>query len=230
MLALAGCARPDDAALFAEALAASGYDDGARACTGLSRASDRGDCAVAVIGRFAHWDACTDVETEVWREECWFAAAEQLAAQKDRAGALRACTRSRFVSNCDNHVLDGLAMDLRDGSIADAAVVYAGLATDVVAADGELDFWRSYFRLRLAAGLPLTVEGCPERTCRDAARKEVSRALEADPSCAPPAWIGDDRVASWVAYARRSRCRGSVERPGGPDDPALPLEALPPVE
>jgi hypothetical protein len=211
LLAL-GCAAPAPGAAFAQSFAAADFLAAWDACAGIPRALDRGDCQQAAIARFDQWDDCGRVEAGVWRDECAFAAAEHLARGGDRTGGLRACRATAFADNCDDHLLDSLAMDVRDGSVGAAAAAWTSIAPEVVAANGEFDFWRSYFRVRIAAQLPVDTEECPDKECRGAARREVELAFERMPKteCTSieslPTWAAASMTQQWASRALGKRC------------------------
>lgn len=175
VLLLPACTPPADSAHYAAALIAADYDVAWAECTAIRDSPDRGDCQQAAIMRFSRFEACGTVEAGTWKEECYFAAAEHLARAKDRMGALRVCKLSGFAVSCSQHVLDGLAMDLRDAPAGEVGAAWAALGGEGSGANAELDFWRSWHRVRIAAELPVDAAGCPEKTCRDAARAELRK-------------------------------------------------------
>lgn len=204
------CSTPSTADRYASALAAADFDTAWSLCAGAG--TQRADCEQAVVARHARFDRCEAIEAGVWREECRFAEAEHLSGGGDRAAALRACHATTFSANCEQHVLDGLAMTLRDGPAADVASALATLGPDITGANSAIDFWRSWHRVRFEAGLALATEDCPDKICRAAVRAQVRRevsALLARTGCgATPPTIGpvSPEVTRWIERVWRERC------------------------
>ncbi len=172
-----GCATPSPVDQYAGARVAPDFEAGWALCAGAG--VDRADCEQAISARFGRFDRCDAIEAGAWREECRFAEAEHLARAGDRPGAVRACQASRYVANCEQHVLDGLAMELREAPAADVATALVPLAPLLTGRNSKLDFWRSWHRVRLDAGLPLVLEACPDSVCSGALRAQVHRAVQA---------------------------------------------------
>ncbi|MDP2312624.1 MAG: hypothetical protein Q8P41_06940 [Pseudomonadota bacterium] len=195
---------------YARALAAADFDSAWALCAGAG--PERADCEQAVVARHGRFDRCGAIAEGVWREECEFAEAEHLSRGGDRPAALRACHASNFSVNCEQHVLDGLAMTLRDATAADVAAAFATVRPDVTGKNSALDFWRSWHRIRLAAGLPVASEDCPDKTCRLALHAQVRREAFArlgGGGCTPtPPTIGatSPEVTRWIDRAWRERC------------------------
>ncbi|MDP2305436.1 MAG: hypothetical protein Q8P18_05370 [Pseudomonadota bacterium] len=218
LLLFLACAAPSVADRYASALAAPDFDSAWALCA--ESGSARADCEQAVVTRHARFDRCGDIAAGVWREECQFAHAEHLTRAGDRPAALRACHASTFSVNCEQHVLDGLAMSLRESSAADVASALSILAPDMTGANSALDYWRSWHRVRLDAGLRVASEDCPDKTCRTAVRAQVRREVvdrlgRTGCASAPPA-IGStsEEVTRWIERVWRERCCASPS--GGP--------------
>ena len=207
LLFLLACTTP--APTYADALHAADFEAGWASCAGVG--ADRADCEQAVSKRFGRFDRCDQIEG-VWRDECRFAEAEHLSRQKDRPGAIAACQTSKFVANCEQHVLDSLAMDLREQTTADVEAAYAVLGPGTTGKNTELDFWRSWHRLRLEAGLPMVAEACTAKMCQLAVRIEVQKRVHERirrDGCgvSAPAFVGESpRISTWADETWRQRC------------------------
>ncbi|MES2640968.1 MAG: hypothetical protein V4850_15870 [Myxococcota bacterium] len=167
------CSTPSVADHYARALTAPDFESGWALCAGAG--AERADCEQGVITRHKRFDRCDTIAEGVWREECQFAEAEYLSHTGDRSAAMRACHASNFSVNCEQHVLDGLAMSLRDAPPAEVAAALVKVEPDIKGRNSALDFWRSWHRIRLAAGLLVSSEDCPDKTCRAAVRAQVRR-------------------------------------------------------
>jgi hypothetical protein len=210
LVGLSACAPAPSGDAYGRALAAPDFDTAWALCA--SAGANRADCEQASAKRFAQFDACARIEAGVWQDECRFSEAEHLARQGDRAGALGACHTSRYSVNCEQHVLDSLAMQLRGSSATEVAAAFVALKGSVKGKNSELDFWRSWHRVRAQAGLPLDADACTVKKCRTAAllqvRKDVEDRVWRD-GCgtAPPVFPGgSERVAGWSAEAWQARC------------------------
>lgn len=209
VLTLFGCSGETVADRYARALAAPDFDAAWALCAGAG--PDRADCEQAVATRHARFDRCADIAEGVWREECRFAEAEHLSHAGDRAAALRACHASNFSVNCEQHVLDSLAMTLRDAPAVDVAAALEKLRPDINGKNSAFDFWRSWHRVRLAAGLPVSSEDCPDKKCRNAAlaqaRRETFDRLRVGCGTTPPTiGVTSPEVTGWIDRAWRERC------------------------
>jgi hypothetical protein len=203
------CSTPSVAEHYARAQAAPDFEAGWALCAGAG--AERADCEQGVITRHERFDRCDAIAEGVWREECQFAEAEYLSHTGDRSAALRACHASNFSVNCEQHVLDGLAMSLRDAPAADVAAALVKVKPDITGRNTALDFWRSWHRIRLAAGLPVSAEDCPDKTCRAAVlaqvRRETFERLRGGCAATPPK-LGatSPAVDSAIEAAWRERC------------------------
>jgi len=210
LVGFAACTSTPPGDAYGRALGAADFDTAWALCAAAG--DNRADCEQASAKRFERFDACARIEPGVWQDECRFSEAEHLARQGDRLGALGACHTSRYSVNCEQHVLDSLAMQLRASPAADVNAAFIALKANIKGTNSELDFWRSWYRVRADAELPIEVAACPVKKCRKAAILQVRRAVEDriwrdGCGAAPPVFPGgDERVAAWSAEAWQLRC------------------------
>ena len=100
-----------DAHHFDDALQALAEDPhrSLRLCRRLEQQDLRDHCLVAVVesGALAHQAAylCLEITTELWRDECWFVAAEGAVQAAQHPQALERCRRAgRFSKRCVSHI------------------------------------------------------------------------------------------------------------------------------
>lgn len=176
ILTLLGCHAEPDHALYLQALhadAADGWDT----CLRIVDVPLRSECQATRAARDLQFDRCGEIATPVWKDECWFEAAEAEARAGDKEEALSACRRGGFAQECQDHVLGMLAMTWLADPVPVVADRYEALRPGLVDPSLDLLFWRHYYRNRLAQGMAMTRVGCPGRECRAAAETEVEAAL-----------------------------------------------------
>ena len=212
---LLACASPPEAR-YVDALAAPDFDAAWAICADVP-ARDRGDCQQTTVTRFGRFEACDQVEAGVWRQECLFTAAEARARAADRPGALTACAKSTFVANCEQHVLEAMAMEYLTATPAALDAAWAEVEPLTQGKNAKLDLWRSWHRMRIQRGMPF--EKCTNKPCRTAMQLEVKReTLEVihrsgcDPSALP--WAPNSDASRWADEPFRQRC-GAQAGPGG---------------
>lgn len=233
-LLAAGCADPSaDREAYARGLRAPVFTDAWAECTRIADLDLRGDCGSAVIERYGAWESCGDLPEGRWRDECFFLASEVLGRQGDTEGALRACQRSAYAEQCNDHVLGMWAMAHLADSTAEIARGLDALRPLVVEPRAANQVWRSWFRNRLARGLVVDPTDCPDKDCRSAAQMEVAAATRerqryaGDPSwCTtpppPPDWATTEIVQRWIAEQITRGCQGGLGGPAGiPAPPPL---------
>ncbi len=227
LLLLLACASPTTGERYAAATAAPDFEAGWTACGGIEDADLRADCRQNVAVRFAKFDHCDQLPEGVWRQECWFAAAEHLARQKDRVGAIEVCAKTGFTRNCEAHVLDGLAMDVHTLPVTEAAAALAPLVPSLDIGHVAHEFWYSYFRIRIERGLPIDPAGCDPELCAGGARRAIQRVVEADRRPDPERPIPDYPWATseWAKQVVETAWTRPTERP-----PRRPRPVPPPVE
>lgn len=231
--ALTACDRSaEDREAYTAGLRAPDLDAGLAACARVSDLDRRGDCASAVIERFAAFERCGEVPEGRWRDECLFLGAEKTARTGDIRSALESCRASAFAEQCDDHVLGIWVMGLVDAdpeTVADGLAAFAPLLT---APRVDNQVWRSYFRNRIARDLPVDSGDCRDRTCRAAAQleaaaavRELQRRVGDATFCAGPveypAWAVAARTRRWVDEQRERGCAGGdgIMGPGGMPGP-----------
>ncbi len=210
---LLACRTPADHEVYTQALHAD-REHAWDLCSRITDVTLRGDCQADIAGRDLRFEDCGAIEAQVWRDECWFEAAEAQSRSGDMSGALGACQRSGYAHECQDHVLGMLAMTWVAVPVPEVAERY--LALRPVLPDRSLDFlfWRSYFRNRIAMGQGTTRVGCPDKDCRAAAETEVeavvSRSLGVErKACFEPpvfAWDQDDDGHALLSRALSHAC------------------------
>jgi hypothetical protein len=224
MLLLLACTppAPDAAAAYVAALSADTFEDAWAACEPLVDA-DLADCRQAVIQRFARFDRCEAVGVQPWASECRYAAAEHLARSGDRGAALAACKETTYTVNCEQHVFDGLAMSLKNAGAGEVAAAWGALGVESTGRNTELDFWRSWHRIRLDAGDPADPATCPHVRCRTALRAELRKRLgprqrangcDAGPGEWPAA-VARLAADAWAELCRRGPPPAGIASPVG---------------
>lgn len=223
-----------DRAAYTEGLRAQTQDAAWAACLRVSVDDLRGDCLGAVVERWSAYERCPELPEGRWRDECLFIASEQLGRRGDVEGAIRACRQSAYAAQCGDHVLGVYTMQHLQDDVPAIAAGFEQLRPLLVGPKAESQLWRSYFRNRLARGLPLDSSGCPDPTCTNAAEMEVSALVrelqrkEGDavfcaPGWAAPAWAAAEPLAGWVEAQRRRGCSGEATGLRGPNgEPAPP--------
>jgi hypothetical protein len=224
LLSLA-CSTPP-AGSYADALTAPTFEAAWAICATIAP-PNRGDCQQVTVTRFENFEACEQVDPGVWREECLFTLAEARAHAADRAGALTACAKSKFTANCEQHVLEGMAMEYLQSSPAELDAAWTAVKPLTQGKNAELDLWRSWNRVRIQEGIPF--EKCPSKPCRTAQQVEVMRATEellrrdsCDTFDVELVWEPNSDASRWAASVVRQRCenaplsgREDVLREGG---------------
>ncbi len=185
LVALLGCGPPTTAESYAAANAAPTFEAGWEACARIVDIATRADCSQSVSARFERFDRCDQLPEGAWREECYFSAAEFMARRRDRVGAVGACQKTRYTRNCETHVLDGLAMEAHAGSLEDAQTALAPVRAVLDQAHVSHEFWYSFFRIRIDAGLPVETERCPDDFCVSGSRRAIMRVVDQDRKKAP---------------------------------------------
>lgn len=106
----AGTVRADVQALV-EAAESPQLEQALSACRSISDAASRALCVADLPRRFdsespgALQAACSTIDHEVWRGECFFFVAETLAAKRNMAPAIRACANADpYTANCVMHL------------------------------------------------------------------------------------------------------------------------------
>ena len=206
---VAGCASStSDRVAYTEALHAKDLEGAWGACGRVQDPDQRGDCEGSVAERFSAWDRCDQMDEGRWRDECHFMAAEDIGRHGDIAAALKACSASAYAEQCGDHVLGIWVMSHLQDDTAALSTSFAAFAPLLAGPRIENQFWRSYFRNRIARGLPIDASGCQDKACRGAAQVETMAAIRelqdrTGPSfCAsppaPPVWATTDQTRRWV--------------------------------
>jgi hypothetical protein len=187
---------PTDHRAYAALLADAEARDPA-ACAALHTPDLRGDCGVVVAERrMAAGDppavVCAGMAAGVWADECRFRAAETAMAAGDPDTAASLCLSvATFRDACAQHLWDPQLAGTWRGPEPDAALARARtLHTEWSARlDGQTDlddrFWRHWYRLGFAHGIPLPddadafcLDAPPElaRPCGKAVRRAIAEA------------------------------------------------------
>lgn len=170
-------------------------DAALRQCLSIQDAALKGDCALSVAGRAQPpGSACPDVPAGLWREECWFVAAEMVNRAGDSTRAVSFCqSAGRFQNDCAQHLWQTPVHRLihQRGAagfataLPQAEALYAAwaplLAQDT---DFESRFWLRFFGNGFEGqGPPITLEWCtplPQQhhdSCHRAAAVYLEREL-----------------------------------------------------
>ncbi|MFT5684873.1 MAG: hypothetical protein ACI8RZ_005818 [Myxococcota bacterium] len=160
LIILAGCSSGSadrDRSLYAEVLRTPvPAEDALRRCQEITDSALSGDCALVVVAQAGDPGAlCGDVPAGMWREECWFLAAEATNRDGDALGAAALCQRSgRFALDCAQHLWQTPVHTLIHGPGADAFVEVLPKAEALYAAwlpimgeqtDFSERFWTKFF-------------------------------------------------------------------------------------
>lgn len=218
-----------DREAYVEASRSMTFEDAWTWCGRIDEPDPRGDCQSGAVERFARFEACPEVEPGRWRDECLFVAAETLGRRGELDDAFTACTASTYRSQCQDHLLGLLSMQLLDAPFPEVVAALARLRPQLTDPRAELHFWRGYWRNRVGRALPIDATTCPTPTCTGAAEQEVSafimetqRRLGTASFCvAPPPevpWAVSAETRAWVAAQHARGCA----------NPPKPLESPPP--
>lgn len=196
----AGDPGPAAATAEAQAYAAVLADPSRRdpaACTALADPDLAGDCGVVIAERRivagdARASVCVPLGEGVWADECRFRAAEAAMAAGDADGAAALCLSVRtFRDACAQHLWDPELAAVWQGPDAAAALdraraLHAAWAARLGdATDLDDRFWRHWYRVGFARGVPLPEDpdafcaGAPPdlaRPCRKATRRALAEA------------------------------------------------------
>ncbi|HJN75418.1 MAG TPA: hypothetical protein QGF58_15930 [Myxococcota bacterium] len=160
---LVACGGPSDTSLHAAVLAADLESVEVADCGTIRHEELRGECqlyAAFTVGSRRGEELgprCDAVDEGVWRDECYFLAAEDLRRrQRDFAAAGALCARSsRFVDDCGQHLWQSpvkvivdrhLATGDLESALAEATPVYCEWET-ILGEDSDIAsrFWRKLF-------------------------------------------------------------------------------------
>ena len=219
LLAACGGSPAEDVERYA-ALVAQRSPDPARdmdACAELDDVNLAGDCALVIAQRAATarkvapgtW--CDDVPSGVWRDECWFQAAEIERRRGREQEAATQCQKSGpFINDCAQHLWqtrvhglihsDGGAPDFA-GKLDKALLIYKEWAP-LLSADTDMEsrFWTKYYQNGFEGAGRVSLSWCdplPEEhraRCVAAAGELVVREI------APNL----DRANAWTAFCALS--------------------------
>jgi len=181
----AGCQRPSDAVLYAQAAAAADFTDARGLCRDIRVEATRDDCLLAVLEahqRLSDAD-CAEIHDQKWYAECLFQLAERQSLGGDLALGLATCDRSRFARPCAWHLLQDQVQATLDLSAAEAEPridLFKGTRT---LPDAPEQFWLTRFREQGGLGRPVDEADCatlrdPD-ACRIAVASHVRKALDA---------------------------------------------------
>ncbi|MEL6342527.1 MAG: hypothetical protein AAFV53_05300 [Myxococcota bacterium] len=163
-------------------------DDALAACDAITDRDLRGDCALSAVtapGRDDIAGRCPAVPRGVWREECYFIAAERVNRQGDAVLAAGLCQQAgRFSLDCAQHLWQTPVHQLIFSkgtagfahALPAAEQLYAAWAPVLASeTDFETRFWEKYFGNGFEGqGRPIDLSACdgvpaPRRdACRDA--------------------------------------------------------------
>jgi len=216
---------------YASALVGPAEDAGPRLdeCLTLTDPDLAGDCALVVI-RHATTNSdgdpellCPMVPKGIWREECWFEAAE-LVRRKSKQRAVSYCDRAtRFRDDCRQHLWQGQLKRLVNRYGPDGFAEALPEATElhdewaVLLDEGEdhsYRYWLRFYQAGLGGMHPLDLEVCEglpdvhRDRCVEAGAQRWAQHLEQaleDPAqtsiiCRP----GDDLVQRWARLGERT--------------------------
>lgn len=200
---LAACQPPPtDQQRYLDALAVQQPAD-LSACGEIADAELKGDCQLALSERMFHTaDWCPQVESEPWRGECWFKAAEGARDAQKWDLAVRYCAQAGpFVAACQRHLwqpqLDRLLLPYRGAdfsvSLEAARQMHQGwlpLLGDALTQPFWFNYARSVFRHAPHADIGWCEQlDAPHRAgCQNALRQ-----LQASPPPQPPQRRGRQR-------------------------------------
>ncbi len=214
---LLACIDPSDASHAAAAERGVDLRAAEQHCRAMSDRAEADACRVRAMDRFRTFD-CDRVQASPWLEECRFLHAEQTARRHGVGAAAPLCRGTAWAARCAQHVLNLVAA----AKVTDTPAAALAAWTEASALFGpdtstEFDFWRTWHRMRLEAGLPLLPDACPDPSCRAGARAEmrlVARASVRANGCDAPldAYESED-VRRWVEDFRREMCAGRPPRP-----------------
>lgn len=163
-------------------------------CRSLQSESLQGDCQLAVAVHAAKaqkmppetW--CPDIDDPVWREECFFQAAEYWNEQEDPARAAMLCAKAgKFQTDCSQHLWQRAlrALTWRSGSrkfaenLSTAEEIYAGWMPLLESSeDVQVRFWRRYYEggfEREQALRPGDCDALPNSLHQDRCHRAVAR-------------------------------------------------------
>jgi len=175
---------PPDGTLELAALKAETMDAAMRACSKVADPGHKGFCIADTV-RTQGQDApefaaaaCSTIESDAWRSECFFFAADHLAADEEFETALIRCDdASLFQANCVMHVFAELSRSVQqDQPLADAVSSFTAalslLEVSSIRRDEALDrrLWIQFFQEVLPPGAEATLEHCAP--LKDAARSK----------------------------------------------------------
>lgn len=179
-------------------------EDALRRCAEIVDPALAGDCALVVVAQAPEPGAlCESVPAGMWREECWFLAAEATNRSGDALSAAGLCQKSgRFALDCAQHLWQTPVHGLIHGPgavafgevIPKAEALYAAWAPMMVEqTDFEQRFWSKFFGNGFEGqGSPVDLDWC---TPLSPARQEAC-------------------ITAGIAYYARE-IGPSVERAGG---------------
>lgn len=165
-----------------------------------------------MIERFAQFDACAELDDEVWRGECVFLQAERLSRAGDYEGALAACRKGAYAHHCEGHVLQVLAMEHIRAPMPEVIAALRKVCGEVDDKGPELEFWGGFFRSRINLDMAIDAAECEDMPCRNAARHEIglaaALAIQSLGCAAPftPAWGASSSATRWIDVVRRREC------------------------
>ena len=224
ILALLGCdAGPTDNQIHAKVLAAPLAEVEVIDCKGIDDAELRGECqlyAAFTVGsqRDEDLDArCAEVEG-VWRDECYFLAAEDLRRRKrDLAGSGALCKKSgRFVDDCSQHLWQSPVKVIVDrhlrsldlvAALEEATPLYCEWAS-ILGEDSDMStrFWQKLFggffehRASLDPARCEVLEGPALEHCRAAVAQVYLRRIHMLSTAEPQLLCVDDPTVESMSH------------------------------
>ncbi len=168
------CGAPADTELEIEALRAGSMTDAVRSCLKISDEGRRSFCiadGVRTLGRDDPETAsayCLDIQSAAWRAECFFYAADHLAANGDYEHALIRCDNAMlFQANCVMHVFAEVARSLQANQpLGEAAENFTAalslLEASSIRRDDALDkrLWLQFFQEALPPADEISTTHC----------------------------------------------------------------------
>jgi hypothetical protein len=228
---LLACSARTSADDYRDAMNATDRASARAACARLPEDA-RAECYVTVFDRLGGERSDCDVVPEgVWRDECVFLYAEDLAAAGNVPEAITTCGTTRFGRECSFHLVRAAVERVVDQPVATAAEAIAPYRSMPLAPDAPRLFWRTWFRDRYAKDIPIDPSGCADDECRAGAREALYFSLASlanmagDALCGGPRidgrsgdralWVDDDVTRAWVAEWTASECRRRGQAAGG---------------
>lgn len=241
----------EDARVFAEVLAHPTAPGAMSACGGIGDANSRGECQLKVaLNQEDQGMACAQVSVSLYRDECFFMAAEAARRRGAYPAAVTLCADSGvFITDCQQHLWQGELRGVMVGTgpfterYGRASKVYCRWEDTLAEAeDFEARYWEMAWNSALAGAPKIDLGPCQDlppnqrERCEKAGASLLAARLDevmvhadarqtlcagALPELSLLAYTPHPVMDAVVARHRDAVCVQGLERPEGRDAPEI---------